>query len=33
MRIAVFDTHTFDRAAIEAAKVDFGHDLTFLKRD
>jgi D-lactate dehydrogenase len=31
MRIAVFDTHSYDREALEAANGRFGHDLTFVE--
>ncbi|HEY0876239.1 MAG TPA: 2-hydroxyacid dehydrogenase [Vicinamibacterales bacterium] len=31
MRIAVFDTHTYDRAALEAANAKYGHELTFFE--
>ncbi len=31
MRIAVFDTHRFDRDALESANQRFGHDLTFFE--
>ncbi len=29
MRVAVFDTHSFDRRALEAANQQFGHELVF----
>ena len=31
MRIAVFDTHRYDRAALEAANQSFHHELTFFE--
>jgi D-lactate dehydrogenase len=31
MRIAVFDTHAYDRESFEAANVRFGHPLTFFE--
>lgn len=31
MRIAVFDTHRYDREALEAANAGFGHELTFFE--
>lgn len=31
MRLAVFDTHRYERAAFDAANVHFGHDLTYLE--
>jgi D-lactate dehydrogenase len=31
MRIAVFDTHTYDRQALEAANASYQHDLTFFE--
>jgi D-lactate dehydrogenase len=31
MKIALFDTHTYDRASFEAANVRFGHSLSFLE--
>ncbi|MCE9671696.1 2-hydroxyacid dehydrogenase [Myxococcus stipitatus] len=31
MRLAVFDTHRYDRTALEEANVDFQHALTFLE--
>ncbi len=31
MRIAVFDTHKYDRDALVAANEQYGHELTFLK--
>lgn len=31
MKIAVFDTHNYDRHALEAANQTFSHDLTFLE--
>jgi D-lactate dehydrogenase len=31
MRIAVFDTHRYDREALEAANRHFGHDLAFFE--
>ena len=31
MRLAVFDTHAYERAALEAANARFGHDLTFFE--
>jgi D-lactate dehydrogenase len=31
MKLAVFDTHTYDREALEAANVRYAHDLTFFE--
>lgn len=31
MKIALFDTHRFEREAFEAANANFGHDLTFFE--
>jgi D-lactate dehydrogenase len=31
MRLALFDTHRFDRTAFEAANAGFGHEITFLE--
>lgn len=31
MQIAVFDTHSYDRSALEAANARYGHDLTFFE--
>jgi D-lactate dehydrogenase len=31
MRLAMFDTHSYDRAAFEDANAGFGHDLTFFE--
>jgi D-lactate dehydrogenase len=31
MKIAMFDTRTYDRSSFEAANADFGHQLTFLE--
>lgn len=31
MRIAVFDTHSYDEAALKAANADFGHELEFFE--
>ncbi len=31
MKIAVFDTHTYDRSALEAANTTYGHELTFFE--
>ena len=31
MRVAVFDTHSYDREALEAVNRRFEHDLTFLE--
>ena len=31
MRVAVFDTHSYDRQALEAANARFGHEITFLE--
>ena len=31
MKVAVFDTHRFDREALENANAGFGHDLTFFE--
>jgi D-lactate dehydrogenase len=31
MRIAMFDTHRYDRESFETANVDFGHAITFLE--
>lgn len=31
MRVAVFDTHSYDRAALEAENARFGHALTFFE--
>ncbi len=31
MKLAVFDTHTYDREALAAANVRFAHDLTFFE--
>ncbi|NVJ27259.1 MULTISPECIES: 2-hydroxyacid dehydrogenase [Myxococcus] len=31
MRLAVFDTHRYDRSALEDANAEFGHALTFLE--
>jgi D-lactate dehydrogenase len=31
MKIALFDTHTYDRDSFEAANADFGHELSFFE--
>jgi len=31
MRLAVFDTHVYDREALTAANVRYGHDLAFFE--
>ncbi len=31
MKVAVFDTHRYDRAALERANAAFGHELTFVE--
>ena len=31
MKLAVFDTHGYDREALVAANQRYGHDLTFLE--
>jgi D-lactate dehydrogenase len=31
MKIAVFDTHSYDRSALEAANANYGHELTFFE--
>ena len=31
MQVAMFDSHKYDRAAFEAANVDFGHSLHFFE--
>jgi D-lactate dehydrogenase len=31
MRLAIFDTHRYERAAFDAANVQFGHELTYLE--